>query len=146
MFGHFELGSEAEQLWTEANEPGRRALSDVMMSYWAEFAATGSPGRGRAGDLAEWKPWNGGRLELGAPGSMMVLDTPEEGGPRMVSEPVTAAAVMRELAADEHFADETERCAMVAELEAWFPRVAAARTDPGVQLACAGDAGTVGGE
>src|SRR4030095_10292400 len=37
VFGHFDLGREASRLFTAGNEPGRRELSDAMMSYWAQF-------------------------------------------------------------------------------------------------------------
>ena len=60
VFGHWDLGPRSRTLFTGGNEAGRVALSDAMMSYWAQFAATGSPGRGRAGDLPEWRAWDDG--------------------------------------------------------------------------------------
>ncbi|MEN8160768.1 MAG: carboxylesterase family protein, partial [Myxococcota bacterium] len=55
VFGHWDVGPETSSLFNFLNRSGREALSAAMMSYWAEFAYTGSPGRGRAGDLPEWK-------------------------------------------------------------------------------------------
>ena len=64
------------------NRAGREALSQAMMSYWAEFAYAGAPGRGRGGDLPAWTPWTD------APGAarLMLLDTPADGGPRMTAD------------------------------------------------------------
>src|SRR5436305_1699803 len=43
VFGHFDLGPDGRARWTAANEPGRRALSQAIMSYWAAFARGGVP-------------------------------------------------------------------------------------------------------
>ena len=42
--------------FTEANRPGRQALSDAMVAYLAEFVRTGNPNAPASG-LPEWKPW-----------------------------------------------------------------------------------------
>ena len=57
----FVFGTEAVSLggWAfdEKNRPGRVALSNAMMDYWAQFARTGNPNREGSG-LSEWKPWS----------------------------------------------------------------------------------------
>src|SRR4029434_6821820 len=55
VFGHFDLGREGNVIYTEDNKAGREALSKKMMSYWAQFARTGSPGRGRGRGFAQWE-------------------------------------------------------------------------------------------
>ena len=59
-----------------------------MMSYWAEFASTGAPGRGRGGKLPEWTPWD----ESAPDGErFMVFDSEADGGLRMSADAMTSA-------------------------------------------------------
>jgi para-nitrobenzyl esterase len=69
--------------------PARRALSASVMSYWAQHAYSGSPGRGREGHEAAWTPWTNVDGEL----KLMILDTAADGGVRMSSEGITAPAL-----------------------------------------------------
>ncbi|MFM8353693.1 MAG: carboxylesterase/lipase family protein [Gammaproteobacteria bacterium] len=90
----------------EGEHPARDSLSEQMMSYWAEFAYTGNPGRGRDGDLPQWAVW-------GSDGQhSIVFDTPADGGVRMTRERVTRDQVVDMLANDLDIADQTERCAL----------------------------------
>jgi para-nitrobenzyl esterase len=58
VFGNWDVGFiDPDRLYDPATNPGRDRLSDAMMSYWANFAYTGRPGRGRDGTLPEWRPW-----------------------------------------------------------------------------------------
>jgi para-nitrobenzyl esterase len=50
-------------LFTEANRPGREALSAAMMRYAAQFARKGDPNAPGSG-LPEWQPWSN---ETGGP-------------------------------------------------------------------------------
>jgi para-nitrobenzyl esterase len=100
VFGHFDLGKEANAMFTEENEPARRELSAQMMSYWAEFARTGNPGRGGRGDLPEWKPGP----------SYLVLDTAAGGGLRMSDETLTEETAFARIAADPRLRNDEERC------------------------------------
>ena len=59
VFGHWDLGRQGNVIFSAANQAGREALSDQMMSYWANFARTGDPGRGRRGELPAWSAWDG---------------------------------------------------------------------------------------
>ena len=56
LFGTFDLGSPvlSRLLYPEEGKADREALADSMMSYWAEFAEMGRPGRGRNDDLPNW--------------------------------------------------------------------------------------------
>ncbi len=92
-FGHL--------VFDEANAPGRRDLSAAMMSYWAEFAWTGAPGRGGEGRLPLWQPWDeAGRV----PGRFLVLDSAAGGGVRMKAGKVTSGEVLAELDASTELA------------------------------------------
>jgi len=110
VFGHFDLGREGNVIWTEANAPGRQALSAAMMSYWAAFAYAGTPGRGRHGELPRWAPWG----EEGE--TFMVLDTPADGGIRMTSDVVTKASVVAQIDADPRLPTQRDRCERFADL------------------------------
>ncbi|HTY17517.1 MAG TPA: carboxylesterase family protein [Myxococcota bacterium] len=106
VFGHWELGPEGDVLFGAASREGREALSAQMRSYWTQFARTGSPGRGRAGDLTEWTAWDP------APGGhkYAVLDTPAGGGVRMGSEPIDAAQVIAAIDADPRIRSPRDHC------------------------------------
>ncbi|MBW2697275.1 MAG: carboxylesterase family protein [Deltaproteobacteria bacterium] len=106
VFGLFRFGeARLERLIFNAdNWPGRKYVSDAMMSYWAEFAYTGSPGQGRAHALPEWAPWP----EADA-GRFMVFDTPAGGGIRMQDGRITRADVIAAVDAETSLA-QPERC------------------------------------
>ena len=111
VFGHWNLGREANRLFAASSRPGREALSAQMRSYWSEFARTGAPGRGRGGDLPEWTAWDpsaGGH-------KYAVLDTPDGGGVRMGSEPVEPAGVLAAIDADPRLKSDRERCWVLRE-------------------------------
>ncbi len=56
----FVFGTEAVALgnwaFSPKNRPGRVALSNAMLDYWAQFARTGNPNRSWSG-LPAWIPW-----------------------------------------------------------------------------------------
>ncbi|HIG38922.1 MAG TPA: hypothetical protein EYQ14_00010, partial [Gammaproteobacteria bacterium] len=58
VFNSFDNSVMTSVLFSDNNIPSRDALASKMSSYWAEFAYTGSPGRGRNGKQYEWRPWN----------------------------------------------------------------------------------------
>ena len=107
VFGHFDLGRAARVLFSDENLPGREALAKQMMSYWAEFAYAGDPGRGRGGALPEWQ---GFREAAAENGHFLVLDTEAGGGLRMSDETVRTQEIVDRILADASFSDEAERC------------------------------------
>ena len=113
VFGSFDLGWANRFLWSERAAPGRDALSEAMMSYWARFARTGDPGAGRSGDLPRWVAWDPSAPD--AP-RFLVLDSEEGGGIRMSSEAVSVRGVVARIQGDPAFEDESERCALLAAL------------------------------
>jgi para-nitrobenzyl esterase len=107
VFDHWSLGREARALYTKANEPGRKALSAAMQSYWAEFARSGDPGRGN-GDFPAWTAWS----EAGD--KYVILDTEDDGGIRMSGETETLAELIAAIEADTTYPDTATRCTALA--------------------------------
>ena len=97
VFGNLNLLETALVL---ADVDSARELSDQMMSYWAEFAFTGKPGKGVKGELAEWGAWT----NLANEPRLMVFDSDlnEGSGLRMSSEMVTYESLSDRLSIDEH--------------------------------------------
>ena len=116
VFGHWDLGPETSSLFVRWNRAGRETLAAAMMSYWAEFAYSGAPGRGRRGDLPEWQAWD--ESTPSAP-RYAVLDTPAGGGVRMASETWDIERVLAKLLADPRLAAARDRCGVLHALAAW---------------------------
>ncbi len=106
IFGSFDSWPGQEVLFSEDNRSGREALSEAMMSYWAAFAATGTPGRGRQGDLPLWPEWGAGS----ATPDYLVFDVAQNGGIRTANEPASREAVLALMERQEP--DSPEACAM----------------------------------
>ena len=107
VFGEFDgigLG------YAYPDDDNQRSLMQSMMSYWAEFAYTGSPGTGRDGAETPWLPWGqDGKTSI-------ILDTPTGGGIRMDDRVVTYETIKAELLADSGFNDGREYCATYARI------------------------------
>jgi para-nitrobenzyl esterase len=116
VFGHFDLGRAGNMIFTTDNEPGRTALAAQMMSYWAEFAYNGAPGRGRNGTLPAWEAWDGSRAE--AP-KFIVLDTVAGGGVRMSPTALTQAGVLASVESDPRLPTQRDKCIIYHELAQW---------------------------
>jgi para-nitrobenzyl esterase len=110
VFGDFVGGLATPQLFDKDNESARLYLSRAMMSYWAEFAYSGNPGRGRDGKLPEWSGWSTDGNKL------LILDTPLDGDVRMSADGVTAQMLKDRLASDPNLTDQAERCRLYAGL------------------------------
>ena len=113
VFGHWQLGSAGNSLFDAENLAGREELAATMMSYWAEFAWRGDPGRGRTGTLPRWTAWQDDGEKY------VVLDTPAGGGVRMASESERLPDIAAAILADPSFRDEAERCRALARLGEW---------------------------
>ncbi len=85
--------------------PSREKLADAMSAYWANFAYTGSPGRGKDGNLPEWKPWSN------QPGAekLLILDSDQDGGIRQINTEVTIESVIKDLENDAALAGNEEK-------------------------------------
>ncbi|MEM7408735.1 MAG: carboxylesterase family protein [Myxococcota bacterium] len=127
VFGHWNLGPQSHLLFDDDNAPGRVALSDAMLSYWAEFAWKGAPGRGRTRELPAWDAWDPSAPDAG---KYLVLDTETGGGIRMEPAVVTNDALFVDLA--QASLDEATRCKIYGDWVWGAPRVA----DRGAGLGC----------
>ena len=89
-----------------------------MMSYWAEFARSGEPGRGRRGELPQWTAWD----PADDGDKFVVLDTESDGGVRMARDVVSNDKLLAEMRTDPRLADATQRCARArAPWSTWSP-------------------------
>jgi para-nitrobenzyl esterase len=115
VFGHFEMGRNSNIIFNEDNAPGRAQLSNAMMSYWAAFAYSGAPGRGRDGTLPEWTAWDD------APGAakFIVLDTTAGGGLRMSPDALTKEAVLAAVDSDPRLSTQRDKCAIYRNFATW---------------------------
>jgi para-nitrobenzyl esterase len=107
VFGHFDLGWASRLLFDEEKRAGYEDLSKSMMSYWAEFAYQGDPGRGRDGEKLRWRAWDD---SAEGAAKFIVFDSEEGGGLRMSAETVTQEAVIERVATDSRFRSWRERC------------------------------------
>jgi para-nitrobenzyl esterase len=115
VFGTFEM--QYIPIPFDRGDIGERdELSAQMRSYWAQFAYSGDPGRGRSGVLPEWTAWDDSTPQSAR---FMILDTKSDGGLRSSSEVLTGAGLAAQLAADPRFADARERCAELESLQRW---------------------------
>jgi para-nitrobenzyl esterase len=89
---------------SSANGPGRDALSDAMMGYWAAFARDGAPGNGGRPGNPMWQPWH----DSGP--SLMTLNSPDHGGAAMSDQHEKVADIKARLRADAALAAPQARC------------------------------------
>jgi para-nitrobenzyl esterase len=116
VFGRLTFVGAERVIFDDARRPAAEELSRQMVSYWSQFADTGDPGRGRAGDLPRWSAWDASAPD--AP-RFMILDTEADGGLRMSSDAVTNADVIARAEADTRFRDQRERCELYHALVRW---------------------------
>ena len=102
VFGNLDLLDKALVL---SDYQSARELSDRMMSYWSEFAHSGSPGRGKGGALLGWTEW---KNDAGS-AKLMLLDSSLDSGTQMVSSVVTYETIADKLIADDRL-DTGARC------------------------------------
>lgn len=112
VFGDFSDFFGRSIIFGDASRTGREQLSEAMMSYWAQFAYTGDPGRGRGEDLPRWHAWSAEN-----PASRyLVLDTQADGGIRMDGALVTMPELKARLLADTAWAEASTHCILFAQM------------------------------
>jgi para-nitrobenzyl esterase len=101
--------------FTEQNRSEREQLSTAMGDYWANFAYTGKPGKGRSGNLPEWSQW--------AAGNKQILDAASDGGIHARQGVLTMQSLYDRFMADDSFSSDEEKkgfyAAMFLGREAW---------------------------
>jgi para-nitrobenzyl esterase len=83
-----------------------------MMSYWAEFAYSGSPGKGRDGKLPRWLAWSNAAQES----KFMRLDTPDDGGLQLQRDAISTQAIKHRLRTDSRITSSRKRCKLYVEM------------------------------
>nr|MCS5569181.1 carboxylesterase family protein [Pseudomonadales bacterium] len=106
MFGNFDLIDRTMVIDAEA-KPARNSLSASMMSYWANFAYTGNPGRGRDGREIEWTGWKNGHTENER---LLIFDSRTDGGIRMSPLRLTREGMRERVLNDASFTDQAAHC------------------------------------
>ena len=106
MFGNFDLIDRTMVIDAEA-KPARNSLSASMMSYWANFAYTGNPGRGRDGREIEWTGWKNGHTENER---LLIFDSRTDGGIRMSPLRLTREGMRERVLNDAIFTDQAAHC------------------------------------
>jgi para-nitrobenzyl esterase len=106
VFGNFQ-STFGLSLYDDDSIPSRDKLSSSMMSYWAEFAYSGKPGKGRDKTEVEWTPWQNGD---DSSDRLIVLDTDRDQGIRMVSERLSIDKIKARFLADRSYANQEDYC------------------------------------
>ncbi len=122
VFGNFDLGDPlfSRIIFPADSAATRERLSNRMMSYWAEFARTGRPGRGGDEQQPEWQPWahNGDGEPKTA--TIVVFDTESDGGIRLAQTGVSRDHVIAAVDADPSLGQD-EKCELFRDLFANRP-------------------------
>ena len=95
-FGLEESASKTFDVHVDETLKYRQSLAFAMSSYWANFAYTGSPSKGRNGDLPLWQAWSN---DIGEPKTLL-LDAENKGGIRQINEPMTISSLKLEMLSD----------------------------------------------
>jgi para-nitrobenzyl esterase len=115
VFNDFVSMKAFAYYFTEANRAEREQLAAKMGEYWANFAYTGKPGRGRSGTLPEWPAWGDGNRQI--------LDAESDGGIRPEQGVLTMKSLHGRFRADDAFPSAQEKEAFHRALfrgrEAW---------------------------
>jgi len=88
VFGYFP--DPVRFIFPDSTMDAIQLLSQSMMSYWAEFAYHGNPGRGRSGEEELWQAWQNVDAETNR---LLLLDTEIDGGIRMSSMQLSLADI-----------------------------------------------------
>ncbi|MBL4616961.1 MAG: carboxylesterase family protein [Robiginitomaculum sp.] len=114
-FEQFPIGGE--RIFPKAGANERDQLSAAMMSYWAEFAYTGNPGKGRNAELEIWNSWSDSPAE----GQLIIFDTLSGGGTRMNQQVISSTSVYQSLGKETAELPGQTRCIILQSVISWFP-------------------------
>jgi para-nitrobenzyl esterase len=113
VFGLTDLGFASRFIYADAESAER--LSRQMRSYWANFAYTHDPARGRHDDLPEWAPWN---VDPGEP-KYLILDSDRDGGIEVGRDVLDQARVLARAEKDPRLEGDEERCRVFRNFVQW---------------------------
>jgi len=106
IMGSLELGGLEEYMFDDDNIVAAKKLSELMMSYWSEFAYHGNPSKGRNDDQMKWNAWNNNEKE----DKFIILDTPSDEGLRMDSQGSSYSSLVEKLLLDPRIPNDEMRC------------------------------------
>ena len=104
VFGTFDSFIVKNFLFGDDAYPAGKKLSDQIQSYWAEFAYTGNPGRGREGNLPLWTSWSNQEGD-----KYLVLDSENDKGVFMSDIEYTQDYLLSRIATDPRL-NNKEKC------------------------------------
>ena len=107
--------SDFAERWILEDPASAEELSRQMRSYWAQFAATGDPGRGQDGSLPEWGAWGADPGDA----KYLVFDSERDAGLSMSDETWTRQAVIERVASDDRLRSAEERCEIYRGFVQW---------------------------
>ncbi|MBW2267207.1 MAG: carboxylesterase family protein [Deltaproteobacteria bacterium] len=113
VFGLTDLGFAGRLLFEDLESAAE--LSRQMRSYWSNFAYTLAPGRGRDGDLPEWKPWS---PKAGAP-KYLSFDSARDTALSTGNDVIRTADVLARAVADPRLRNDEERCRVFRNMVQW---------------------------
>jgi para-nitrobenzyl esterase len=97
---------------TSTDDAARRALSASMMSYWAQFAHTANPGKGRNGSEVAWTPYQ----FKDSANKRIIFDTQHGGGIRMSTDAITQQQLKQAVLTESGFTDQAMHCEIYVSL------------------------------
>ncbi|NQX88352.1 MAG: carboxylesterase family protein [Halioglobus sp.] len=95
--------------WLFSNNAQRAVVADTMMTYWGNFAHSGNPNGSDPNALPTWTPWRPTGKNI------LLLDTQDSGGVRMVEDRLSIESVRQRLLTDTAFSRQ-ERCEAYARI------------------------------
>ena len=99
-------------MFNEENLTEALRLSIAMQSYWAEFAYSGNPGKGRDNNLPRWKPWTTSGEKF------LILDSENDQGIIMSDYEIKRIDEFKRLYADSRIKKEKTKCKFLSNLVA----------------------------
>ena len=99
-------------MFNEENLTDAIRLSIAMQSYWAEFAYSGNPGKGRDNNLPRWKPWTTSGEKF------LILDSENDQGIIMSDYEIKRIDEFKRLYADSRIKKEKTKCKFLSNLVA----------------------------
>jgi para-nitrobenzyl esterase len=94
-------------LFTQGNYADRMNVADAINAYWAEFAYSGSPGRGRDGTGVDWTAWDNASPDSN---KFIIFDRAEAGGIRLSSNRIYLADFKQRLLDETGFTSQKQHC------------------------------------
>ena len=91
-------------MFNDENLPDAIRLSIAMQSYWAEFAYTGDPGKGRDNNLPKWNSWSSSGEKF------MILDSQNDQGIIMSNFELKRIDEFKRLYADSRIKKDKTKC------------------------------------